>query len=71
MTHAMFVRSLIPVAILAAVAVTPAAHASFLSARPVWVADRETEKNLFVGFRTVFDCPTQGQPTIRVAASSL
>ncbi|MEN6427971.1 MAG: hypothetical protein ABFE13_21675, partial [Phycisphaerales bacterium] len=30
-----------------------------------------TEKNLFVGFRTVYDCPTQGQPTIRVAASSL
>jgi len=47
------------------------AQASLIGAKPVWVADRETEKNLFVGFRTAFDCPAQGGPVLRIAASSL
>lgn len=44
---------------------------SFVSARPVWVTDRQTEKNLFVGFRAVFDEPRQGSPILRITASSL
>ncbi len=44
---------------------------SFASAKPVWVADRQTEKNLFVGFRATFDGPRQGAPVLRVTASSL
>ncbi len=79
MINAMFVRSLAFTGVLAAVTVpvvTPAARAettqvSFASAKPVWVADRQTEQNLFVGFRWAFDCPAQGRPVLRIAASSL
>ena len=45
--------------------------ASFDSARPIWVTDRETEKNLFVGFRAVFEHSGQAEPVLRIAASSL
>ncbi|NQV32523.1 MAG: hypothetical protein HQ515_07505, partial [Phycisphaeraceae bacterium] len=48
-----------------------ASGASFDSARPIWPTGRETEKNLFVGFRVVFDCPDQQDPLLRIAASSL
>lgn len=44
---------------------------SFTSARPVWVTDRQTEKNLFVGFKAIFDQPRQGRPILRITASSL
>lgn len=44
---------------------------SFTSARPIWPAGRETEKNLFVGFRAVFDCPAGSAPVLRIAGSSL
>jgi len=44
---------------------------SFTSARPIWVTDRQTEKNLFVGFRTVFESSTQNPPVLRLTASSL
>ncbi len=43
----------------------------FDSALPIWPAGRETEKNLFVGFRTVFECSKQKYPVLRIAASSL
>ena len=46
-------------------------RSSFDSALPIWPAGRETEKNLFVGFRAVFDCTEQQDPILRVAASSL
>ena len=36
-----------------------AAGVSFDSARPIWPADRDTEKNLFVGFRALLDGPAQ------------
>jgi len=44
---------------------------SFDSARPVWPTGRETEKNLFVGFRAVFACPQGRDCVLRIAASSL
>ena len=53
------------------VAKVSAGEASFDSARPIWPTGRETEKNLFVGFRVVFDCPDQQAPLLRIAASPL
>ncbi len=44
---------------------------AFQTAKAVWPAGRETEKNLFVGFRAVFECPPGETPTLRIAASSL
>ncbi len=44
---------------------------SFESARPVWPTGRETEKNLFVGFRAVFESSGQDTPVLRITASSL
>lgn len=46
-------------------------RSSFDSALPIWLAGRETEKNIFVGFRTVFDCSEQKEPLLRMAASSI
>lgn len=43
----------------------------FDSALPIWPTGRETEKNLFVGFRAVFDCSKQKDPVLRITASSL
>ena len=43
----------------------------FASARPIWPTGRETEKNLFVGFRTVVECPSRSDPVLRITASSL
>src|SRR5689334_9592502 len=51
--------------------IAPLAH-PFQSARPVWPAGREKEKNLFVGFRVVFQAPAAGAPVmLRMAGSSL
>ena len=44
---------------------------SFDSARPVWPTGRDTEKNLFVGFRAVFECPQPQGCVLRITASSL
>lgn len=43
-----------------------AQEVSFLSARPVWPKGRETEKNLFVGFRAVFNNPRNGRALLRL-----
>lgn len=43
----------------------------FLSARPVWPAGREREKNLFVGFRAEFDLPDGCAAVLRLTASSI
>jgi alpha-L-rhamnosidase len=43
----------------------------FNSAQAVWPEGRETEMNLFVGFRAVIDAPESGDATLRVAASTL
>jgi len=49
----------------------PAAHAFFQVAKPVWPKGRETEMNLSVGFRAVFE-PPRGKPVLlRAAASTL
>ncbi|MFC1795199.1 hypothetical protein ACFL3Q_16635, partial [Planctomycetota bacterium] len=50
---------------------TGTTRSSFDSALPIWPAGRETEKNLFVGFRAVFDCQERQDPIVRIAASSL
>ncbi len=57
-------------------ALTPAlqadtATARFERAQAIWPTGRETEKNLFVGFHAVFECPAQEDVTLRIAASSL
>lgn len=45
--------------------------AFFREARPIWPAGREEEKNLFVGFRAVFDCEPGSDPVLRIAASTV
>ena len=45
--------------------------ASFDSARPIWPTDRETEMNLFVGFRVFFEHSGHDEPVLRITASSL
>ena len=54
-----------------ALAQSNTAPVSFQSARPIWPAGRETEKNLFVGFRAVFECSPGDRPVLRMAGSSL
>ena len=44
---------------------------SFLAAKPVWPKGRETEKNLFVGFRASFQAPAGGHVWLRATGSSL
>jgi alpha-L-rhamnosidase len=43
---------------------------AFVSARPVWPAGREKEKNLFVGFRAVFRTNTAGSVILRSAGAT-
>ncbi|MHC4644126.1 MAG: hypothetical protein ACYTBJ_01395, partial [Planctomycetota bacterium] len=49
----------------------PAETTSFYSARPIWPEGRETEMNLFVGFRAVFNRPRSGAAVLRITGSSL
>jgi len=68
------VRGRIVLCMLSAVflsSVTAIGQAGFDSAQPIWPAGRETEMNLFVGFRAVFECPKEQGPILRIAASSL
>ena len=44
---------------------------SFDSAKPVWPKGRETEKNLFVGFRACFKVPLQEQTILRATGATL
>jgi alpha-L-rhamnosidase len=43
----------------------------FIQAKPVWAEGREREKNLTLGFKTVFDKMLQGSVRLKVAASSI
>jgi alpha-L-rhamnosidase len=43
----------------------------FRTARPIWPEGRETEKNLFVGFRAVVDVPAGKRVLMRVAGSTV
>jgi alpha-L-rhamnosidase len=47
-----------------------AADAGFDSAKPVWPEGRETEKNLFVGFRAVVEPPAGKPVMLRVTGST-
>ena len=44
---------------------------SFVAAKPIWPKGRETEKNLFVGFRATFQAPARGTVLLRAAGSTL
>ena len=46
------------------------AQTEFTAARPVWPAGRETEMNLFVGFRAAFEHPDNGPVIVRLTGSS-
>jgi len=43
----------------------------FHTAKPVWPSGRETEMNLSVGFRAVFQAPVNKRATLRITGSSL
>lgn len=43
----------------------------FQVAKPIWPSGRETEMNLFAGFRAVFDAPHAKPVVLRVAAATL
>ncbi|MDD4871619.1 MAG: hypothetical protein PHR77_13765 [Kiritimatiellae bacterium] len=45
--------------------------AEFLSAKPIWSGGRETEKNITVGFRAVFEKPGNTKVTLRATGSTL
>jgi len=52
---------------LSATGVSAEDLAAFRSAKPVWPKGRETEMNLTVGFRAVFDAPADKSPSRNVA----
>jgi len=78
-TNLRAVRSLVTCCVLGIAGLsvlTPAlqadtATAKFERAQAIWPTGRQTEKNLFVGFRAVFECPAQRDAVLRIAASSL
>ena len=43
---------------------------AFLAAQPVWPQGLETEKNLFIGFRAVFEKP-EAEATLRITGSTI
>jgi alpha-L-rhamnosidase len=75
----MLLKQCAPLGLLAAWALSPmpstAAVAppapAFLSARPVWPEGRETEKNLLVGFRALFQAPPGEKVLLRATGSTL
>jgi alpha-L-rhamnosidase len=48
-----------------------ATESAFQTAKPVWPQGRETEMNLFVGFRVAFGAPAAKPVVLRVAAATL
>jgi alpha-L-rhamnosidase len=57
--------------VLAVCSTTTAANPTFKSAKPIWPATLETEKNLLVGFRVTFDKPKDNQVILKLTASTL
>ncbi len=47
------------------------AESAFSQARPVWLEGRETEMNVFAGFRAVFEAEAGASASVRVTASTL
>jgi len=43
----------------------------FRSAKPIWPVGREKEMNLFVGFRAVFDVPTDNQVSLQITGATV
>ncbi|HPO16653.1 MAG TPA: hypothetical protein PLI09_24665 [Candidatus Hydrogenedentes bacterium] len=56
---------------LAIVLLSAADSAQFVSAKPVWPEGREKEKNLFVGFRAIFDKPQESPVILRCTGSTV
>ncbi len=48
-----------------------AAAMEFRTAKPIWPAGRETERNLNVGFRAVFDAPKSERTVVRLTGSTI
>ncbi|HUW18114.1 MAG TPA: hypothetical protein VMW16_02315 [Sedimentisphaerales bacterium] len=46
-------------------------NVSFRSAKPIWPEGRQTEKNLFVGFRAVINRPKNSTAVLRITGSSV
>lgn len=44
---------------------------AFRSGKPIWPQGLEREKNLFVGFRAVFEAPPAGKAVLRITGSSV
>src|SRR5664280_2717374 len=44
---------------------------AFVSAKPIWPKGRETEKNLFAGFRAAFKAPAQEKVVLRATGATL
>ena len=44
---------------------------SFVSGKPIWPKGRETEKNLFVGFRASFKAPAQEKVLLRATGATI
>jgi alpha-L-rhamnosidase len=48
-----------------------AEEASFVSAKPIWLKNREKEMNLTVGFRAAFDAKPGEKASLRIAAATI
>lgn len=46
-------------------------RAAFAAAQPVWLSGRETELNVFAGFRAQFDAPATGTAILRLTGSTV
>src|ERR1035441_6683753 len=44
---------------------------TFVSAKPIWPKGRETEKNLFAGFRVAFKAPAQEKVVLRATGATI
>ncbi len=62
---------IVPVLASALMALSADVTPHFTAARPIWPKDRETEKNLFVGFHASFDGEPDTRVTLRVTGSTL
>lgn len=47
------------------------AEVTFIAAKPVWLKGRATEMNVQPGFKALFEAPTRGKTTLRVAAATI
>jgi len=56
---------------LTAITLAAVSPVEFTAAKPVWLEGRETEMNVYAGFRAVIDDAVSEPATIRVAASTL